>query len=102
MSEIDLTQRLDEAIDAMIATAQEHLVHGNLDEAAPKLYVPVTEAHLVSKYVGTGKARPPLNTLGGTRWARVPDADRSRTGGAGLAGDMSAVYLRSVRNVSTE
>jgi len=37
----------------------------------PKLYVPVTQAHLVGKYVGTGKARPPLNTLGGTRWARA-------------------------------
>jgi transcription-repair coupling factor (superfamily II helicase) len=37
----------------------------------PRLYVPVTEAHLVSKYVGTGKARPPLNTLGGTRWAKA-------------------------------
>src|SRR5262249_54020019 len=37
----------------------------------PKLYVPVTEAHLVSKYVGTGKARPPLNALGGTRWAKA-------------------------------
>jgi transcription-repair coupling factor (superfamily II helicase) len=37
----------------------------------PKLYVPVTEAHLVSKYVGTGKARPPLNVLGGTRWAKA-------------------------------
>ena len=40
-------------------------------QPAPKLYVPVTEAHLVSKYVGTGKARPPLNTLGGTRWAKA-------------------------------
>lgn len=40
-------------------------------QPAPKLYVPVTEAHLVSKYVGTGKARPPLNTLGGTKWAKA-------------------------------
>jgi transcription-repair coupling factor (superfamily II helicase) len=40
-------------------------------QPAPKLYVPVTEAHLVSKYVGTGKARPPLNTLGGNRWAKA-------------------------------
>ncbi len=40
-------------------------------QVAPKLYVPVTEAHLVSKYVGAGKARPPLNTLGGTRWAKA-------------------------------
>jgi transcription-repair coupling factor (superfamily II helicase) len=41
------------------------------DVVPPKLYVPVTEAHLVSKYVGTGKAHPPLNTLGGTRWAKA-------------------------------
>ncbi len=37
----------------------------------PKLYVPVSEAHLVSKYVGAGKANPPLNSLGGTRWAKA-------------------------------
>lgn len=41
------------------------------DQPPPKLYVPVTEAHLVSKYVGAGKARPSLNTLGGTRWAKA-------------------------------
>src|SRR5262249_13123603 len=40
------------------------------EQPPPKLYVPVTEAHPVSKYVGTGKARPPLNSLGGTRWAK--------------------------------
>ena len=39
----------------------------------PKLYVPVTEAHLVSKYVGAGKASPPLNTLGGTRWHKAKE-----------------------------
>ncbi|MGA2751554.1 MAG: transcription-repair coupling factor [Verrucomicrobiota bacterium] len=37
----------------------------------PKLYVPISQAHLVSKYVGAGKAHPPLNTLGGTRWAKT-------------------------------
>ena len=41
------------------------------EQPPPKLYVPVTEAHLVSKYVGAGKARPPLNTLSGTRWAKT-------------------------------
>jgi transcription-repair coupling factor (superfamily II helicase) len=41
------------------------------EQAAPRLYVPVTEAHLVSKYVGAGKARPTLNTLGGARWAKA-------------------------------
>ena len=39
----------------------------------PKLYVPVTEAHLVGKYVGVGKVRPPLNTLGGTRWNKAKE-----------------------------
>ena len=37
----------------------------------PKLYVPVTEAHLVGKYIGAGRAHPPLNTLGGTRWQKA-------------------------------
>ena len=45
----------------------------NSGEEAPKLYVPVTEAHLVSKYVGVGKVRPPLNTLGGTRWHKAKE-----------------------------
>ena len=31
----------------------------------------MSEAHLVSKYVGAGKARPQLNTIGGTRWAKA-------------------------------
>jgi transcription-repair coupling factor (superfamily II helicase) len=39
----------------------------------PKLYVPVSEAHLVSKYVGAGKVHPPLNTLGGTRWHKAKE-----------------------------
>jgi transcription-repair coupling factor (superfamily II helicase) len=45
----------------------------NPDQPAPRLYVPVTEAHLVSKYVGVGKVRPPLNTLGGTRWKKAKE-----------------------------
>ncbi len=44
-----------------------------LGDEPPRLYVPVSEAHLVSKYVGAGKARPPLNTLGGTRWAKAKE-----------------------------
>ena len=48
----------------------------NSGEEAPKLYVPLTEAHLVSKYVGAGgrgASRPPLNTLGGTRWHKAKE-----------------------------
>jgi transcription-repair coupling factor (superfamily II helicase) len=46
---------------------------GDPTQPPPKLYVPVTEAHLVSKYVGVGKAHPPLNTLGGTRWRKAKE-----------------------------
>ena len=46
---------------------------GNAGDEPPKLYVPVTEAHLVGKYVGVGKAHPPLNTLGGTRWQKAKE-----------------------------
>ncbi|HEY3860672.1 MAG TPA: transcription-repair coupling factor [Verrucomicrobiae bacterium] len=40
-------------------------------QQAPKLFVPLNQAHLVSKYVGAGKVRPPLNTLAGKRWAKT-------------------------------
>ncbi|MCH2378048.1 MAG: transcription-repair coupling factor [Pedosphaera sp.] len=43
------------------------------DNPPPKLYVPVSEAHLVSKYIGTGKASPPLNALGGSRWKKTKE-----------------------------
>lgn len=45
----------------------------NSGDEPPKLYVPVSEAHLVGKYVGAGKAHPPLNTLGGTRWRKAKE-----------------------------
>ncbi len=64
-----------EKAGALAAGTQESLVieyaSRDPDQPAPKLYVPVSEAHLVSKYVGAGKARPVLNTLGGTRWAKA-------------------------------
>ena len=35
-----------------------------------KLYVPVSQAHLLSRYVGLGRRRPSLHALGGKRWIR--------------------------------
>jgi transcription-repair coupling factor (superfamily II helicase) len=55
----------------------------------PKLYVPVTEAHLVGKYVGAGKARPPLNTLGGTRWRKA--REQAERAVRDVAGDLLAI-----------
>jgi len=36
-----------------------------------RLYVPVEESYLVSRYVGVGRKRPRLDTLGGGRWERA-------------------------------
>jgi transcription-repair coupling factor (superfamily II helicase) len=66
-----------EKAGASLTAQQECLVieyaPNDPDQPAPKLYVPVNEAHLVSKYVGAGKARPPLNALGGGRWQKTKD-----------------------------
>jgi transcription-repair coupling factor (superfamily II helicase) len=64
-------------LNLQLSTGTECLVieyaPGSPGDEPPKLYVPVTEAHLVGKYVGVGKAHPPLNTLGGTRWQKAKD-----------------------------
>src|SRR5206468_8622066 len=39
------------------------------DEA--KVYVPIEQAYLVSRYVGVGKKSPPLSSLGDAKWARA-------------------------------
>jgi transcription-repair coupling factor (superfamily II helicase) len=36
-----------------------------------KLYVPVEQSYLVTKYVGVGKRHPSLDMLGGSRWERA-------------------------------
>jgi transcription-repair coupling factor (superfamily II helicase) len=62
----------------------------DLDNLPPKLYVPLSESHLVSKYVGAGKARPPLNTLGGTRWAKTKQQAENAV--LDLAGEMLSIH----------
>jgi transcription-repair coupling factor (superfamily II helicase) len=51
------------------ALPQEVLVLEFADEA--KLYVPLEQAYLVSRYVGAGKKSPPLSSLGDGKWARA-------------------------------
>jgi transcription-repair coupling factor (superfamily II helicase) len=48
---------------------QEVLVLEFADET--KLYVPLEQAYLVSRYVGAGKKSPPLSSLGDGKWARA-------------------------------
>jgi len=49
--------------------AQEVLVLEFADEA--KLYVPLEQAYLVSRYVGVGKKSPSLSSLGDAKWMRA-------------------------------
>jgi transcription-repair coupling factor (superfamily II helicase) len=52
-----------------------------------RLYCDLTQAHLVSRYLGAGKARPKLDRLGGGRWPRARrDARRA-------VGDLAAELL---------
>ena len=48
---------------------REMLVIGYAEGA--KLYLNLTQSHLVSRYLGAGKANPKLDRLGGSRWLRA-------------------------------
>lgn len=46
-----------------------------------KLYVPLNQANLVSKYIGAGEETPKMHTLGGTRWKKTREnAERAIMG----------------------
>src|SRR5256886_15075263 len=57
------------AIQQQGGQPQEVLVLEFADEA--KLYVPLEQAYLVSRYVGAGKKSPSLSSLGDGKWARA-------------------------------
>jgi transcription-repair coupling factor (superfamily II helicase) len=52
-----------------MSARQEVLVLEFADEA--KLYVPLEQAYLVSRYIGVGKKSPPLSSLADAKWARA-------------------------------
>ena len=54
-----------------------------------RLYVPVEESYLVSRYVGVGKKRPMLDALGGGRW------ERARAKAEKAVEDFAATLLRT-------
>src|SRR5438552_4433078 len=55
--------------DKISVPQQEVLALEFADQA--KLYVPLEQAYLVSRYVGVGKQTPPLSSLGDTKWMRA-------------------------------
>ena len=44
-----------------------------------RLYVPVAQAHLVTRYVGAGRMSPPLSRLGSLAWRKSRDAAEQAT-----------------------
>jgi transcription-repair coupling factor (superfamily II helicase) len=55
--------------DRILVRQKEVLALEFADEA--KLYVPLEQAYLVSRYVGIGKKSPPLSSLADAKWARA-------------------------------
>jgi transcription-repair coupling factor (superfamily II helicase) len=52
-------------------------VNGRMQEAltieyadSAKIYVPVAQTHLLTRYIGVGKRRPTLHAIGGKRWVK--------------------------------
>ena len=65
----DSSRKLSEPGAPANAETQEALALEFADEA--KLYVPLEQAYLVSRYIGVGKKSPPLSSLGDRKWARA-------------------------------
>lgn len=58
------------------SSSDDSLIIEYADEA--RLYVPLDQVHLVSRYIGSGKKAPPLNRLGSNRWNTTREkAERS-------------------------
>lgn len=61
-----------------------------------KLYVPLNQAHLITKYVGSQEERPKLNTLGSGRWKKAKEQTERAI--LGYAADLLKSYaLRSIK-----
>ena len=65
----DESNRLAGGLPTTTKTEQEVLALEFADDA--RLYVPLEQAYLVSRYVGVGKKSPPLSSLADAKWARA-------------------------------
>jgi len=57
-----------------------------------KLYVPINQAHLVSKYIGANEQLPRLHTLGSNRWKRARETTEQAI--MGYAADLLKMYAK--------
>jgi transcription-repair coupling factor (superfamily II helicase) len=65
---VHLDQGVGKYLGLRTVDNQEVLAIGYANDA--RLYVPIDQAHLVSKYIGLGKRIPELHELGGAKWGR--------------------------------
>lgn len=55
-----------------------------------KLYVPISQANLVNKYIGAGEEIPKMHTLGSTRWKRTRESTEEAI--MGYASELLQIY----------
>lgn len=57
-----------------------------------KLFVPLNQSHLVSKYIGSNEEQPKLHTLGSNRWQKAKEQTQRAI--MGFASDLLNLYAR--------
>lgn len=57
-----------------------------------KLYVPLNQAHLISKYIGAGEESPRLHTLGSNRWKKTRESTERAI--MGYASELLQIYAK--------
>ncbi|HMJ06021.1 MAG TPA: DEAD/DEAH box helicase, partial [Chthoniobacterales bacterium] len=78
LTEGDLVVHLEHGVGRFLQLMKVPAVGGGEQEVLTlefaddaKLYVPLEQAYLVSRYVGVGKKSPPLSSLADAKWARA-------------------------------
>jgi transcription-repair coupling factor (superfamily II helicase) len=78
LNEGDLVVHLEHGVGRFLQLMRVATQSGGMQEVLAlefanesKLYVPLEQAYLVSRYVGVGKKSPPLSSLADVKWARA-------------------------------
>jgi transcription-repair coupling factor (superfamily II helicase) len=78
LNEGDLVVHLEHGVGRFLQLMRVPTQSGGMQEVLAlefanesKLYVPLEQAYLVSRYVGVGKKSPPLSSLADAKWARA-------------------------------
>ncbi len=73
-----------------VGTPSEFFLIEYADKA--KLYVPLNQAHLITKYIGAGEATPKLHTLGSNRWKKTREQTQQAI--MGYASELLDIYAK--------